>query len=226
MLGSGPFGHVRTDLADHLQRRESVHPVKSGQIHPGHPVQLALDIEAGRVLLIALLAVGSRRLAVAAVFRTAPTAFLSLGRTPQSCPDRSGKAPAPGSARRGAPAASVPAATWRWSSRQPWFSGRAARPACGDSSPPDYGLDDVHTGLAGDVPDHVPQPQVHLRQRLLHVLHVLGSILHQHGPLPQVAAQPPDVPAQDGRLRRGGRRCATATATGSLPRRSCGRARS
>ena len=54
---------------------------------------------------------------------------------------------------------------------------------------PDYGLDDVHAGLAGDVPDHVLQLHVHLGQRLLHVLHVLGSILHQHGPLPQVAAQ-------------------------------------
>ena len=67
MLGAGPFGHVGANLADHLQGREAVHPVDAGQVHSGHAVQMALDIEAGRVLLVALFAIGSGRLAVAAV---------------------------------------------------------------------------------------------------------------------------------------------------------------
>ena len=75
MLGAGPFRHIRADLADYLQGRETVHAVDPGQVHPGHPVQLALDIETGRVLLIALLAVGSRRLAVAAVFKLLQPGF-------------------------------------------------------------------------------------------------------------------------------------------------------
>ena len=37
------------------------------RFHPRHPVQLALDIEAGRVSMIALFAIGSRRRAIAAV---------------------------------------------------------------------------------------------------------------------------------------------------------------
>ena len=70
-----PFRHVRANLADDLQRREAVHAVDSGQVHPSHPVQLALDVEAGRVLLIALFAIGSRRLTVAAVFKPLQLGF-------------------------------------------------------------------------------------------------------------------------------------------------------
>ena len=55
------------------------------------------------------------------------------------------------------------------------------------------GLDNVHPGLAGDVADDVLELDVHLGQRLLHVLDMVGSVLHQHGPMPQVAAQTPDV---------------------------------
>ena len=69
MLGAGPFGHVGANLADHLQGRVRIHTVDPGQVHSRHPVQLALGIETGRVLLIALFAIGSRRLAVAAVFK-------------------------------------------------------------------------------------------------------------------------------------------------------------
>ena len=75
MFGALPFRHVRADFADHLQRRETVHAVDPGQVHPGHPVQWALDIEAGRILLIALFAIGSRRLAVAAVFKLLQPGF-------------------------------------------------------------------------------------------------------------------------------------------------------
>ena len=59
--------------------------------------------------------------------------------------------------------------------------------------PLDDGFDDVHARLAGDVADHVLELHVHLGQRLLHVLDVLGGMLHQHGPLPQVAAQAADL---------------------------------
>ena len=69
MLGAGPLGHVRAHLADHLQGGETVDAVDAGQIHPSHTVQLALDIEAGRILLITLFAIGSGRLAVAAVLK-------------------------------------------------------------------------------------------------------------------------------------------------------------
>ena len=75
MLGAGPFGHIGANLADHLQGCVRVHAVDLGQVHSRHPVQLALDIETGRVLLIALFAVGSRGLAVAAVFETLQLGF-------------------------------------------------------------------------------------------------------------------------------------------------------
>ena len=35
---------------------------------------------------------------------------------------------------------------------------------------------------------------VHLGQRLLHMLDMVGGVLHQHDPLPQAAAQAPDLP--------------------------------
>ena len=55
------------------------------------------------------------------------------------------------------------------------------------------GLDDFHAGLARDVADDVLQLHVHLGQGLLHVLDVVGGVFHQHGPLPQVAAQASDI---------------------------------
>ena len=67
MAGALPLRHVRANLTDDFQRCEAVHAVDPGQVHPRHPVQLALDIEAGRVSLIALFAIGSRRRAIAAV---------------------------------------------------------------------------------------------------------------------------------------------------------------
>ena len=55
------------NLTDDFQHCEPVHAVDTGQVHPRHPVQVALDIEAGRVSPIALFAIGSRRRAIAAV---------------------------------------------------------------------------------------------------------------------------------------------------------------
>ena len=55
------------------------------------------------------------------------------------------------------------------------------------------GFDNRHPRLASDVADDVLELHVHLCQRLLHVLDVMRSVLHQHGPLAQVAAQTPDV---------------------------------
>ena len=52
-----------------------MHAVDSGQVHSRHPVQLALGIETGRVLLIALFAIGSRRLTVAVVFEPLQLGF-------------------------------------------------------------------------------------------------------------------------------------------------------
>ena len=53
------------------------------------------------------------------------------------------------------------------------------------------GLDAVRSGLARDVADDVVELHVHLGQRLLHMLDMLdmlGGVLHQHDPLPQVTA--------------------------------------
>ena len=47
------------NLTDDFQRCEPVHAVDPGQVHPRHPVQVALDIEAGRVSLIAFLPLGA-----------------------------------------------------------------------------------------------------------------------------------------------------------------------
>ena len=42
------------------------------------------------------------------------------------------------------------------------------------------GADDLLPGLADDVADDVGQLQVHLRERLLHMLHVAGLRAQQH----------------------------------------------
>ena len=51
----------------------------------------------------------------------------------------------------------------------------------------------VHTGLASDVADDVLELDVHLCEGFLHMLDMVGLIFHQHGSLPQVAAQAPDI---------------------------------
>ena len=56
------------------------------------------------------------------------------------------------------------------------------------------GFDYRHAGLAGDVADDVLELHVRLGQRLLHMLDVMRCVLHQHGPLPQIAAQASYVP--------------------------------
>ena len=43
--GAWPFAHVRSNLADHLERRVAVHAINSGQVHPRHPVQLGPHIK-------------------------------------------------------------------------------------------------------------------------------------------------------------------------------------
>lgn len=45
----------------------------------------------------------------------------------------------------------------------------------------------------GDGGDHVVQLEIHLRHRLLHVLHRGGGALNQHLPMPHQAAQNPNV---------------------------------
>ena len=50
----------------------------------------------------------------------------------------------------------------------------------------------VHAGHAGDVGDDMMQLQVHLHQRLLHVLNMRRRIIQQPLPLPEVGAQPGD----------------------------------
>ncbi len=53
----------------------------------------------------------------------------------------------------------------------------------------DDGADDAHASYARDVGDDVMDLQVHLRQRLLHVLNVSCGVIQQPFPLTQVRAQ-------------------------------------
>ena len=75
MLGRRPAGQVGSHLADHFQSSIAIHSVNAGQVHSRHPVQVALDIEGRSVLLVVLLAVGSRRLSVAAVLKLLQLGF-------------------------------------------------------------------------------------------------------------------------------------------------------
>ncbi len=45
--------------------------------------------------------------------------------------------------------------------------------------PRDDGAEDAHPGDASDVGDHVVQLQIHLHQRLLHVLNMRGRVLNE-----------------------------------------------
>ena len=47
------------------------------------------------------------------------------------------------------------------------------------------GPDDPLPGLPGNVGDHIRQLNVHLQQRLLHVLDMLRLVLQQHFSLPR-----------------------------------------
>ena len=49
--------------------------------------------------------------------------------------------------------------------------------------------DDLHAGLPGDARHHVVKLQIHLHQRLLHVLDLCGTELQQTLTLPHVRAQ-------------------------------------
>ena len=69
MAGTLPLGHVRANLAHHLQGRVGVHAGNPGQVHPRHLIQVGPDIEARRVPLMGLFTIGSRRFAVAAVLK-------------------------------------------------------------------------------------------------------------------------------------------------------------
>jgi len=51
------------------------------------------------------------------------------------------------------------------------------------------GADDAHAGGASDVGDDVVQLQVHLHQRLLHVLDMGGRVVKQAFPLAKIIAQ-------------------------------------
>src|SRR5712692_799419 len=54
-------------------------------------------------------------------------------------------------------------------------------------------LENRQPGDTGDIADHVLEFEVHLGERLLHVLDMLPSICYQHSPLAQVTAQHTDL---------------------------------
>src|SRR6266545_6049900 len=55
------------------------------------------------------------------------------------------------------------------------------------------GADDRQPGDASDVADHMLQLDVHLRQRFLHMLDMLGGMGKQHRALPQITAEDADL---------------------------------
>ncbi len=189
MLGARPFGHVGANFADDLQRREAVHAVDPGQVHPSHPIQVGSDVEARCVALTASPAVLGGRSAIAAVLELLqlgcnlpvalgnlgviePVQFQGLGQLedvllPPMPPQRLGEG------------VLIRFHAWATKLRQ-----LVGVPFAAHNSG-----DDVQTGLAGDVADHVLELDVHLGQRLLHVLDMMGGVPHQHGSLPQVTAQ-------------------------------------
>ena len=194
MAGTLPLGHVGANLADHLQGRVRVHAVNPGQVHPRHLIQVGPDVEARRVPLMGLFTIGSRRFAVAAVLKPFQLGFnlpVALGNLILIHPvqlqglgqlEDMFLPPVPlqrlgdGRLVRLDPII----AQLRQLTRIPL--------AAHD------GLDDVHAGLAGDVADDVLELHVHLGQRLLHMLDMVGRVFHQHRSLAQVATQASDLP--------------------------------
>ena len=71
MAGGRPSAHFQSDTTNHLQRCVRVHPINPGQVHSGHPVQVAPDVEA-RLVLLPFLPVGfpCRRRVLAAVLES------------------------------------------------------------------------------------------------------------------------------------------------------------
>ena len=61
------LGHIRAYLADHLERRVRVHAVDPGQVHPGHPAEVALGVEARLVPPDGVFTIGCRMLAPSAL---------------------------------------------------------------------------------------------------------------------------------------------------------------
>ena len=62
------------------------------------------------------------------------------------------------------------------------------------------------------------QLEVHLRQRLVHVLDVLSRIGQEHGALPEVTAQPADLVRGPKRTGQQAQRCGGAASPGSHAR--------
>lgn len=55
------------------------------------------------------------------------------------------------------------------------------------------GLYNPHTCQPGNIANHMRELKIHLLQRLLHVLNVVGGIRHQHRSLAQIASQDADL---------------------------------
>ena len=118
-------------------------------------------------------------------------------------------------ARRRAPRGQLPTSAWRIVSTR----GLAALVAQGGqhgrvSLAGHDGADDAQAGRAGDVGDDVVQLQVHLRQRLLHVLDVRRGVVQQALALAQVGAQRGDLGLRAGSWRAAAHTRAAAAATG------------
>lgn len=54
-------------------------------------------------------------------------------------------------------------------------------------------LHDGHAALPGDVGKHMMNLQIHLGERLVHVLHMQGGIFHQAGAVPAQGADGTDL---------------------------------
>jgi hypothetical protein len=84
---------------------------------------------------------------------------------------------------------SLPTSAARIVSIDEWLPHRGRSPIHGIALASDNRSDDPHAGRAGDIRDNMMEPQIHLRQSLLHVLDMGGCVFHQPLPLTQIGAQ-------------------------------------
>ena len=189
MLRTRPFCHVGANLTHHLERGVGIHTVDPGQVNPRHPVQVRPNVEAWGVSFAASPARLRRwKITIAVILETLQLGFnlpVALGNLiliepvqlqglgqledvlfPPVALQRLGDGRLVG--------LDPGVAQLRQSSRVP-----LATHDC---------LHDVHAGLAGDIADDVVELHVHLGQGFLHMLDMVGCVLHQHDPLPQVTA--------------------------------------
>src|SRR5712691_8205192 len=194
VLFRGPARHIQADLRDQLQGRGRVDAIDPREVDAGEPLQVLARIEAqGAPARLAAPGRAPQGLAPALILEL-PELRLDLGLARgdlpavdieelHSLPELEQVLPAPGALQRAgdrrlvrltAPVAQL---------------GQHAGVALSREHRPD----DRQAGQPGDVAHHVGQLEIHLLERLLHVLDVVRGVADEHPALPQIAAQYADL---------------------------------